>query len=27
LNPAYDKNAYGTEKSQLTVTVGLVVTF
>jgi Putative beta-barrel porin-2, OmpL-like. bbp2 len=27
LNPAYDKNAYGTEKSQLTFTVGLVVTF
>ena len=27
LNPAYDKNAYGTEKSQLTFTIGLVVTF
>ncbi len=27
LNPAYDKNLPGTEKSQLTFTVGLVVTF
>jgi hypothetical protein len=27
LNPAYDKNALGTETSQLTATVGVVVTF
>ncbi len=27
LNPAYDKNAFATETSQLTVTVGVVVTF